>query len=557
MLAEVRIRDLVLLERVDVVFSPGLNVLSGETGEGKSLLMLAISLLLGTRSRKGLVRSGCAEAVVEGRFLLKPGQLASVTDLLPATAEEVCLRRTIGTDGQSRAYLDGSFCSLHQLAALARALVDVHGQHQSLADARAQQQTMDRFGGTEGLAACYAAAFESWVDLERQAREHEESRGQMEERAEFLRFQIRELRKAAPREDEERELMAGLKLASGARELMAALDEVSSRLAERDDAIASWCARLCRILEREGGGHGALDLLRERIAAFGEEAGDIARDAADLLGGLDLDPSRLPALEARMAELDALSRRHRVPIDRLPSRLSELESQLAAVEGRDDHRANLEQEILAAGRALQALGGDLASKRIRAARALEAEVVAGLRELRMPHATFSIRVQAPPEDAPFDPKEFGREGPGRCAFFVAANPGEPGRPLKEVASGGEMARVLLAIKGALAGAHDIPLLIFDEIDSGVGGRVGLPFGRRIAAIARFHQVLVVTHLAQVAAFASHHLRVRKELVDGRTRTRVDALSPSEREVELAEMLGGDASDPARAQARALLAECAP
>jgi DNA repair protein RecN (Recombination protein N) len=556
MLEEVRVRDLALLERVDVTLSRGLNVLSGETGEGKSLLMLAITLLLGARSRKGLVRTGAKEAVIEGRFALRPGQLQGVTDLVEEDAQQICLRRTITPDGQSRAYLDGNLCSINQLVKLASHLVDVHGQQQSLGDEAAQQDVLDRFANVTNLVEAYQRDFDQLKSLHLKMQRWEEDEQRDQERAEFLRFQIQDLAKFRPILGEEQELLSELKLVSSAQTISTLLEQIESRLMEADGAVSSFCSESARRLSSVAPSHGPLQALAERLKSLALEAADVARDAQGLAQTLNLDPRRLVALEDRLGQLDVLSRRFRVSADGLVQKWKDLEAELRSLTGSEDERANWESEAAQLTVSLRAQGAALFAARREASQRLEAEVVLGLKELRMPNATFQV-VFAPAEDeAEGDVRKWGRVGPGRAVFWVAANPGELPQPLGRVASGGEMARVLLAIKGALAGAHDIPLLIFDEIDAGVGGRVGLPFGRRIARIARFHQVLVVTHLAQVAAFADHHLRVRKEVFEGRTRTTVDCLSAGEREVELAEMLGGDASPAALAQARSLLAESA-
>jgi DNA repair protein RecN (Recombination protein N) len=556
MLEEVRVRDLALLERVDVTLASGLNVLSGETGEGKSLLMLAITLLLGARSRRGLVRSGASEAVIEGRFLIRPGQLTAVTDLVEADAQQVCLRRTITPDGQSRAYLDGSLCSITQLVKLASHLVDVHGQQQSLADERAQQDVLDRYAGLGDKVTEYTQAFDQLRSFKKQIADSHESEANDLERAEFLKFQIQELTKFRPVLGEEASLLSELKLLASAHTVGSVLDQVCSKLLEEDGSLNEWSTEAVRKIRGVAQDHKELAALAERLQTLAIEAEDVARDAHELKQSLNLDPRRMTTLEDRLGQLDQLSRRFRVSSDGLVLKLKQLETEVKTLEFGSEHRA---EWILAAQKLesqLWKLGLSLFERRKAASAKLEAEVVAGLKELRMPHARFHVQFAFERSDKEFDVLAAGRFGPGRAVFFVQSNPGEEAQPLAKVASGGEMARVLLAIKGALAGAHDIPLLIFDEIDAGVGGRVGLPCGRRIASIARYHQVLVVTHLAQVAAFANHHLRVRTEGVEGRTRTIVESLTACEREVELAEMLGGDTSDAAIAQARSMLEESA-
>lgn len=559
MLAEIRVRDLALLEEVEVTLDPGLNVVSGETGEGKSLLLLALALLLGSRARKGLVRAGCREAVVEGRFRLDAesgARLSRHTDLVPPGAEELCLRRVVAEDGASRAYLDGALCPIGLLQKLGRDLVDLHGQGEahSLFRPAERAAVLDRFGGQEEAARRFAADLRSLREAGDALRRLAEAAGQREDRLEFLRFQGRELEAARPAEGEEPALEAEIRVLSQAEELSAHLDRAAAALAEDDGAVGETCARLARGLEGFAAGDSELEDAGRRLRALQGEAEDLGRACSRLARRITADPARLRAAEARLDLLRALARRHRCEVGELPARAAALRSEIEALESAGATSGDLEARRSALRAGLRALAGEILDGRRRAARKLERAIREGLAELRLEKAGFRIVVEPAGVEAAWDPEACSESGPGAVDFLVAVNPGEPEQPFERVASGGETARILLALKGALAGMHRIPLLVLDEIDSGIGGRVGLPFGRRIAAIARHHQVLVVTHLPQVAAFAGRHLRVRKRVVRGRTRTEVEVLDRPARVEELAEMLGGAGQDAARAQAAALLQE---
>jgi DNA repair protein RecN (Recombination protein N) len=554
MLEEVRIRDLALLESVDLRFGPGLNVISGETGEGKSLLLQAIGLLLGSRARRELVRSGAGCAIVEGRFRLdaeSARRLAAVCELVTPESREILVRRVVAADGTGRASIDGSLASVAELARIGAQLVDIHGQGETRASLHREEEraaVLDRAGGHEDLARAAAAAAARWRSLEARRRELEASAARREELREFRREQVQELARLDPREDEEAELAAALRLLSRSDQVVLALRDAEQGLDAGDGSATELCARVRRGLRDAGGSPTLADWLR-RLEALEIEARDLGREAgriAELFAGGEEERA---AQEARLGALREAARRYRCQPRELPARRQEVAAELLALDREAGEAEGLLEDLRGAREAATAAASELLAARRRAALRLEPLVREGLAELRMERARFRIAVSGPGDACEGDPWKL------RVDFLISANPGEAERPIEQVASGGEMARVLLAIKSALAGVHRIPLLVLDEIDAGIGGRVGLPFGRRIARVAAHHQVLVVTHLPQVAAFAATHFRVRKEVREGRTFTVVDQLGQEERIAELAEMLGFPALDAgARRQARALLRE---
>ena len=559
MLAEVRVRDLALLEQVEVVLSPGLNVVSGETGEGKSLLLRAITLLLGARAQKGLVRKGRAEAVMEGRFLLDAAsrdRVRACCELIEEDASEVCLRRVVSAAGSSRAYVDGSMVPAGVLARVGGELVDIHGQtdHLSLRRGREQGRALDRYGGLEAAASQYAQTYRELEGVLSRLQNTEAEEVARRDRRDLLRFQLTELEDLSPRVGEETESRRELQLLERGVELGEALHTAAWKLGEQDGAVVETLRSIERSMGQVVPDDPTFTAIVARAESLRLEAEDLAADCARLEAGLEKDPHRKDEIASRLDRLRSLSDRHSVAGDELGTFAETLAAELAVIENPAGVAEELESTSQELRDQLRKLGKTLGSSRQRAARRLEAEIADGLAELRMPDARFSVK-PGPKLSAGTDPQELGEEGPGAGRFLVAANPGEELQPMEKVASGGETARILLALRGALAGHHRIPLLIFDEIDSGVGSRIGLSFGRRIASIAHHHQVLVVTHLPQVAAWAETHLRVVKSVSAGRTRTEVRVLARRDRVEELADMLGGEiAPAAARAQALALLEE---
>ncbi len=557
MLAELRVRDLAILERVDLSFDAGLNVISGETGEGKSLLLLAVTLLLGERSRRGLVRAGAKEATIEGRFLLDPGmvsRLADGSDLISPEATEVVLRRTVLEDGTSRASIDGRLATVSTVARVAHCLVDLHAQGQTQALERLSERArlLDHFGGHGSLTAAYRQEREQGQQLEARIHRLRSDQATHEQRLDFLQFQVQELEELAPEAGEESSVAQSLKLAARAESIERVCDDIAGSLVAGDGSwtehLARWRRQLGEVAEHQG-----FSSLSERLLALETEVADLGATASDLRRAASGSVASVEDMEERLAALRRIARKHRVDGDHLPERLRALQDELATIQSSD---ANIEALVSQSEQQrvkTRAAAESLLAARYEVARRLEAEVVAGLSELRMERAKF--RIDTGPRSLPPDWTPPEGDEPGVVQFLVTPNPGEPEQPIERVASGGELSRILLAIKGALAGVHRIPLLVFDEVDAGIGGRIGLSFGRRIAAMAVHHQVLVVTHLPQVAAFAKRHFRVRKHVEGERTRTEVSVLSAEDRVVEIAEMLGLNAKDAgARRQSKALLSE---
>jgi DNA repair protein RecN (Recombination protein N) len=530
MLLELAVTDLALLERVRVAFGGGFTVITGETGAGKSLLIDALGLIVGERADTTLVRSGAALARVEALFDRAPEPLICVRELSAA--------------GRSVARIDDETVTVARLAATTAPLVEVHGQHEQgrLLSSAWQRELLDAFGGHGELTAAVAAAFEAWRDNEAALRDLELAPDELARRIELHEHAASEIESVAPRPGEVADLRARLSAQHDAERLTRLTAAIYERLrgdgtAARDGiaAAARDAGELARIDAR-------MAPLAARIEGLAAEIDDIAAEVRRYAEESLDDGATVAGIEDRLGLLYGLFRKYgddeaavlahgeraRTEVDRLRG----LETERAARRARGDAlRVALEEAAATLGRARRDAAGRLG-----------AEVTRSLVELGFPEASFDVAIDA---------AELGAAGSETVTFLLAPNAGEPPRPLARIASGGELSRVALAIKGVLASADSTPTLVFDEVDAGIGGRSADPVGRSLWRLARDHQVICVTHLPQIAAYADAHLRIAKETRGGRTVTVIAELDDDERVDELAAMLGGVPGD---ATSRAAAAE---
>lgn len=528
MLRELRVRDLALVADSRVRFGPGLNLLTGETGSGKSLIVDALGLTLGARGGPDQVRHGADRATVEGRF--ESGGTALV------------LQRELGK--RSTARIDGRSASPGQLRELGRTLVAVHGQHEhhALLDTETQTELLDGYAGALELRAAATQAHSAWTATVNALADLERLRSRGEREQEYLRWQLEELRSADPRAGEDAELAAeraavrhAARLAELGQESIAAL---------REDGVARAAAALGSAAELD-------PRLREhadRLAALEQEAADVAAEVRRYGELLDSDPARLEAIESRLAVLDGIKRKYGGNLETAIAERTRLEGQIGATADLDAAVAAAERERDRCRADLEASAARLTKARDGAARRMQKDVGRELAGLRLEGARFEVELRARPE--------IGPDGAEMAEMMFSANPGEPIAPMARVASGGELARLMLAIKTVGADADRIPTLVFDEVDAGIGGEAAIQVGVRLKALGTKHQVLVVTHLAQIASFADHHLVVEKSPgLDGRNVVSVRELtSDEERARELARMMSGGVTAKALARARELLDE---
>ena len=544
-LRELTVENLAVVEAVRLRLSPGFTVLTGETGAGKSLVVDALALALGARASGDQVRSGTDAARVEAIFDAPASQPGDPLAELIAEGDGVAIvRREVGADGRSMARLNDRAVTIGSLAGLGSRLGEIHGQHdqQRLLEPARQLALLDAYGGLGVLVATVAERHAAWRATRAAAAELLTDAHELARRLELLRHQVEEIGVAAPRAGEDAELEAQLRAAQHAETI--ARSAAESVVALRDDGgAADALAAVERALLTAAEHDPRFEPLAGRAASLAAEAAELARDAAAAGDAVDLDPGTRAAAEERLALLYDLRRKYGDSLEAVVAFGEAAAAELERLEGLGGDRERLRAQEAERRAALDESARELSAARGSAAEGLAADVNAELAPLGLPAGSFGIVIE---------PTEVGPAGSDRMTFTFAPNPGEPPRPLGRIASGGEASRLSLAIKVVLAAADETPLLVFDEIDAGVGGRNASALGSRLKALSAYHQVLCVTHLAQVAAQADVHLRVGKRVVDGRTTTEARELQAEERTVELAAMLAGEgAGDEAHAAAEAL------
>jgi len=573
MLVELLLQDLALFERAGLEFGTGLNAVTGETGAGKSLLVDALELLLGARAKAAMVRKGAERARVEGRFVLPLegyGDLVErwLAEHLPEALEEsedeheleLILTRTIGRDGRTRAHVNHRPVTQKLLRGLAGQLVEIHGQneHQRLFEPAEQLRLVDAFGDLGDTLDGYRERRARWIELAESLRDLEAGESERLQRLGLVRYQATELAEANPSAAEAESLRGECSVLRHASELGSELGAVLHDLSEADDAALDVVRRAERTVGEWAERVGDLD---EPAAALREASlhlEEVSRTLAGFLDGVDVDPTRLQAVEDRLGALERLERKYGTDIAGLERRRVELDEELEAMTGGALDRDELVAAVKKARGALAQSARRLTKARGKLAKGLQVSVEKGLADLGLERARFSMTL-VPHEDGDAgldaDRRQFGPNGAEGVELLLAANPGEDPQPLRAVASGGEAARILLALRGALAVRRSTPTLVFDEVDAGVGGRLGPKVARHLEALGDHHQILCVTHLPAIAARAARHVRVRKEVEGGRTRTRIEILTGDTRVSEIADMIAGGAAEPtALAEAQRLLAD---
>ena len=557
MLTHLQIRDFAIIDAVELELRAGLTVLTGETGAGKSILVDALQLLAGGRAGAEVVRHGSERAEVCGTFELgkAPRELKQwLEEQSLDAAGELTVRRVVSADGRSRAYLNGQSVPVQLLREAGNILIDIHGQHefQSLTRSAAQRELLDGYGDLTALVSQVGIAHRVWLGLLNRTLELDSQARDRDARLELLRYQIQEL--------------AALRLQAGEID---ALAEEHARLANRGRLAAGAQAALAELYENEGmSAHAALSRALQSLRTLAgldgklaallaplEEASIHVREAARELEhyreSLDVDAARQEQVERRLAAIEELTRKHRVSAAQLPTRASQLRAELDSLERSDTDLAVLRKELAGALEAYRSQAQELSGRRAAAARALARDISARMHKLGMAGGRFEADVT---QNGNAEPSQHGID---QVEFRVTANPGQPPRALAKVASGGELARLSLAVQVSCA-AQESRCMVFDEVDAGIGGAVAEIVGRELRALGAHGQVLCVTHLPQVASQAHHHLRVAK-LTDGRTtRTTLTELTADDRIEELARMLGGiEVTGRARAHARDMLVGATP
>ncbi|MFT4792373.1 MAG: DNA repair protein RecN (Recombination protein N) [Paracoccaceae bacterium] len=549
MLRTLAIRDIVLIERLDLDFEPGLNVLTGETGAGKSILLDALGFALGRRGRGASARAGTERGSVEAVFdlpALHPARAVLAEIGLEVAGEELILRRHVTAEGRSAAWINDRRATADALARLGETLVEVHGQHddRGLLNPRGHRGILDRWAGLEALLATTRTTWIARREAETALAVAEAEIAAAAADAEFLRHAVKELEDLAPEPREEEALDVERRLMQAAEKIGEDISRASQALG-RQGAESMLGDALRWLDDAAASAEGRLDAPLAALERALNEVADAQAGVDDALNGLSFDPARLEIVTERLFALRGLARKHRVLPEALPDLAAAMAAKLAEIDGGEARIEGLTDAANAARRAFDDAAGALTAARRDAAVRLDGAVMAELPPLKMERAIFATAIT---------PEAPGPDGVDRVAFTVAPNPGAAAGAIGAIASGGELSRFLLALKASLAGRGEPKTLIFDEIDRGVGGATADAVGRRLESLSRDAQVLVVTHAPQVAARAAKHFRIEKLVENDITRTEVMPLARLAREAEIARMLAGETvTEAARDAARALLA----
>ena len=546
MLKELNIKNFAIIDQLRVEFGPGLNVFTGETGAGKSIVVDALNLALGERASTDLVRTGALEAVVEAAFELNSHGPAAVRRILEeqgieaAPGEDIIVRRVISAAGKSKVYVNGSLTNLNTLAGIGALLADIHGQHehQSLLSIDRQMDMLDSFGGLMGKREAFSGLYRRLHEFRRQLGELEAGEREKAQREDLLRFQVNEIEAARLKEGEDEELAREQQVLANAEKLAglaAAADQAlysaeGSALADTKRAIAN----VRDIAAIDGSLAPVLELLESGRAQIEESA----REIASYADGVEFDPRRLEEIGDRLDLIQKLKKKYGGAIPEIIVFGAKAAAELEKIERSGEESERLRREIAAMRTEITAKAKELTKQRGSAARELEKKVEAELGHLGMKKTAFVVKIVQEPGDDTADGLRAGPRGADTVEFLISPNPGEEPRPLAKIASGGELSRIMLALKTILIEGDPIPTLVFDEVDAGIGGAVAEEVGRKLKRIAGRRQVFCITHLPQIACMASSHYGVAKAVRKDRTSTEVRLLERAERVDEIARMLGG-------------------
>lgn len=536
MLTHIYIRDFAIVDQLDLELEHGLTVLTGETGTGKSILVEALGLALGDRADTGVIRHGSDRAEISAVFDLSQNQAATLwLNEHELDGDDECqLRRTIANDGKSKGFINGRPVQLQMLRELGDLLVDIHGQHehQSLLKKDIQRKLLDEYANHGHLLNNVSSACQEWKSLHHEYEKLRQSVLTQDNQLELLRYQAQELQalnvtipEIKKLEEDQRRLANADKLLETSSSALAMLEEDEQSI---DATLTRITTNLQQLLQTDQQLSPVIDLLQTSAIQVREAATELRHH----LNSLDLDPQQLNDIERRLGDIHDLARKHRVHPNELPGLYESLKQKLALIEGAEEHLEKLRAKIEAASKKYAAHASKLSGSRQNAAKKLAKQVSTNMQKLGMPGSNFSIRFEDSPEDS------FPMHGKDRIEFMVSTHPSQPPAPLNKIASGGELSRISLAIQVITAHKADIPTLIFDEVDVGIGGRVAEIVGQKLRTLGKSHQILCVTHLPQVATHGHHHLQVTKSNSARTTHTMIQPLSGDKRNEEIARMLGG-------------------
>ena len=542
MLSLLHIENIALIQSADIRFEPGFNVLTGETGAGKSIVIDSIGAVLGERTSRELIRTGAKSALVTAVFTQVPPLPWLEENGFPTGEEELLLQRELQGDGRNVCRIDGKLVTVAQLRELGRQLLNIHGQHdgQQLLDPASHLGYLDQFGGCQPLLESYQEAYRKWHDIRREMDKLQMDEAERSRRVDTLNYQIQELERAQLKAGEDEELSARRTLLRSAGRLMEAVQSAEFALSGDEDRDGA-CSL---IAQAEGEVQGVSSIspelgeLSEKLTALRCAADDAADTLRDLSRSFDFSPGELDQVEERLDLLYRLRKKYGPTVEDMLSYLERCRKELDQIQYADDTLARLEKDLKKAQKEAARRGEVLSQARREAAGALQARVQEELRQLDMPKVQFQTEFTPKGGEAGMD-----ETGLDEVQFLMSANLGEALKPIQKVASGGELARIMLALKNVLAEGDQIGTLVFDEVDTGVSGRAAQKVAEKMAQVARGKQVLCVTHLPQIAAMADTHFSVQKGERDGRTYTRLERLDRSQRREELARLIGGASITP--------------
>lgn len=546
MLRRLYIRDFTLIDELEVAFDAGLNIITGETGAGKSIIVGALKLILGDRASTDTLRAGARKAIIEGEFDLELGDdLHAVLqengiDVLPY----LILRREV-SESHSRAFINDSPATVGLLKQVASELVDLHGQHdhQSLLRSERHLAHVDGFGGLESLVRNYRSHYETVQEIVSRrdamlARERE-----LKQEHELLSFQIEEIDAVAPADGEEEALESERRILENAERLFEATSSLFELLYNSEAAISDLLVRARNELQNLSRIDDAFDQLASEISSAHISVSETASFLQDYNSRIEFNPGRLDVIRERLIDFDKLKRKYGGTIEAVLAHREDIGERFDLAADFEGALARLDREFEAATAELSDVAGRLSAKRKAVAAQIETAIVAELDTLGMPDSRFEVRLSRTEDEAGWITVDGQRhkatpEGMDRCSFFISTNPGIEPKPLSQVASGGEISRIMLALKSILAKSDRLPILIFDEIDTGISGAIAQRVGDCMLSLGGYHQIIAITHLAQVAAAGEAHFRVSKSVDDGRTQVAMKRLSETERREEIAALISG-------------------
>ena len=536
MLELLHIENIAIIERADIAFGSGFNALTGETGAGKSIVIDALGAVLGQRTSRELIRTGAEKAFVSATFGGVPAELPELEEngLAPEEDGTLLLQRELYGDGKNVCRVSGRPVTVAQLRRIGASLLNIHGQHdgQQLLDEEQHLFYLDRFGRVDAELTAYRERFDAWRATKREMDALKMDEAEKARRVDMLHHQIDELERADLQEGEEETLLARRNILRNGEKFLSAISAADACLNGGDESLGAVSA----IKEAEDALRGLRSLgdefveLSDRLESLRCEAYDLAETIRDKKDEYDFSPQELDAVESRCDQLYRLKKKYGSSVEEMLAYLERSREELDRIEYADDRLAQLEQKLKAQEKAARDAAKTLSEKRRAAAKELEARISRELSELDMPKLRFSID---------FQDKELAEDGTDTVAFLMSANMGEALRPIQKIASGGELSRIMLALKNVLAEQDSVMTMVFDEVDTGVSGRAAQRVAEKLAKLSRTRQVLCVTHLPQLTAMADVHFGVEKGEENGRTLTRVRLLDRAARRAEIARMSGGD------------------